>query len=1304
MTARKTKVLSIALSVLLVLVLVPSMALAADFSDTSSHWGKEAIDTWANYGVLDGYEDGTFQPNGNMTRAELAKVINGVIGYQVKATNSFSDVTSTNWFEDHVLKLNAAGVMQGSSNTLRPNDKITRQEAAVMIARAFAIDESTGSSSFSDASSIASWASGLVNGMQSAGYIQGSDNRFSPNTNITRAEVVTILDNMIDAYYQTAGEYGEDTSTAVNGNVVVSAAGITIKNMAITGNLYLTDGIASGDVTVKGSSVAGKTLVWGGGGSSDHFDNCKLNELIVNRNGSAVRVVLSNGTTVTLTGVYENDILEVQNGIVVTRAVLNKGAVLDVKSGGRITTVDVQGDSEVANAGTITTMNVDAPVNVTGTGTLTTANVNVDGAVFAKAPTNLKLASGVSATVAGKVVTASTTTTGGGGGGTGGTTTVAVTGVTLSDSNLGIVVGGSKTLTATVLPSNASNKKVTWSSSNDAVATVSSTGVVTGVTVGTATITVTSAYSGSFTDTCVVAVVSEADYNTAGVAVELALAALKSPIDYTVKATTEGNLADARAALAAVEAAFADAIAKGWTAEGLEALPNYGYYTTVKGYIDAIDLAAAKADKKLDVDAAVSALTPADYTTESWGDFIAAIDVINGEIEALTTVDAVDAYDLTAKLDAAKALLVTVLDDLKATVKAHIDTVAGAIDKSLYTSRSWTIYEGQIAKLKEAVDAYTLLLDLQTYYGTGAAVAPITADLTSLANLLILTTAEIPDEKAAALEALIEAFEVIDSYPGNASDYAALETALDALGTGPFADFDAYVTEIKAKVTGDASTLGDWTADVVAKTATVKAAAALINAKTDAKAALAAAQAAMTAYTDADGAAADQVYYDLATAIGTNYDTVGEIDALTSADLDALVAWTANVVSYTEALEEATVLVAAKKAAVTAFGALSAYSSITDLNVTDAETALAAAKQAITDAIAAGWTADGVENFANYVNVATVETNIDNYWLTVAAEEAEAALDAVLAVTGIGTAGDGSGLTYVGGDSALATTSEYVALLDALYDATPSTPVNVDYASAYFTAIKTAVNDTTPSKLYAYADDGSDVFDAIDELKALIVTANGIMDTITADGYFTATGDSGFEFYTLSHDSTDIGWQTDIYFARTMLDSGEFTLTFDDIAEWDVVAVPYNGDDTEVDKTSGWKVTPTENDGVIGGWLVLTHTDTGIEYRIGMSSFADVKVTVEGTGTGTYRLDTGNGSGYGTATDDDKWTVLPAGRTIKVQAVAGTGSTLTSIVVKTDGADPGTTLTVAADEAEAISSTGYESYEIVITFDTTPTP
>lgn len=89
--------------------------------------------------------------------------------------------------------------------------------------------------------------------------------------------------------------------------------------------------------------------------------------------------------------------------------------------------------------------------------------------------------------------------------------TVNVTSVSLSKKSTTINVGSSETLTAKILPSNATNKTVSWKSSNTAVVTVDKNGKITGKSVGTATISATTA-NGSKTATCAVKIVMDRNY------------------------------------------------------------------------------------------------------------------------------------------------------------------------------------------------------------------------------------------------------------------------------------------------------------------------------------------------------------------------------------------------------------------------------------------------------------------------------------------------------------------------------------------------------------------------------------------------------------------------------------------------------------------------------------------------------------------------------------------------------------------------------------------------------------------------
>ena len=111
---------------------------------------------------------------------------------------------------------------------------------------------------------------------------------------------------------------------------------------------------------------------------------------------------------------------------------------------------------------------------------------------------------------------------------------VTVTGVTLNKTDLMLEIGGSETLTATVAPADATNKNVTWKSSDATVATVDDNGKVTGVAAGEATITVTTEEGGK-TATCKVSVLP----SVKKVTVEPATLTLGKKKSYTLKATVE---------------------------------------------------------------------------------------------------------------------------------------------------------------------------------------------------------------------------------------------------------------------------------------------------------------------------------------------------------------------------------------------------------------------------------------------------------------------------------------------------------------------------------------------------------------------------------------------------------------------------------------------------------------------------------------------------------------------------------------------------------------------------------------------
>ncbi|MCF8020606.1 MAG: S-layer homology domain-containing protein, partial [Vallitaleaceae bacterium] len=101
------------MSVLLTLALVLSQMtmVTAAASDYENHWANANIEKWMDLGIIKGYPSGAFKPEASITRAEFVTVINSIFQLEEKTDVTFSDVKTTDWFEDAVLKASTAGIV-----------------------------------------------------------------------------------------------------------------------------------------------------------------------------------------------------------------------------------------------------------------------------------------------------------------------------------------------------------------------------------------------------------------------------------------------------------------------------------------------------------------------------------------------------------------------------------------------------------------------------------------------------------------------------------------------------------------------------------------------------------------------------------------------------------------------------------------------------------------------------------------------------------------------------------------------------------------------------------------------------------------------------------------------------------------------------------------------------------------------------------------------------------------------------------------------------------------------------------------
>ena len=170
------------------------------FSDVSDdYFAKAQIEEFINAGIIEGYEDGTFRPKNNVTRAEFVKIVNKAFGFNQAGNKSFKDVKDDALYANDVKIAVEKGYIDGfEDNTFRPQEKITREQMAKILGTILNI-KGDGQTDFLDDVSIATWAKPFVDALVDRGIINGyPDKTFKPKGNATRGEGVCVISNSKD--------------------------------------------------------------------------------------------------------------------------------------------------------------------------------------------------------------------------------------------------------------------------------------------------------------------------------------------------------------------------------------------------------------------------------------------------------------------------------------------------------------------------------------------------------------------------------------------------------------------------------------------------------------------------------------------------------------------------------------------------------------------------------------------------------------------------------------------------------------------------------------------------------------------------------------------------------------------------------------------------------------------------------------------------------------------------------------------------------------------------------------------------
>lgn len=413
---------------LVISILISSFSISyAQSTDYQNHWASGIITEWIEKGLMEGYDENTFKPDSGITRAEFAALVNRAFDFEAISDSDFLDVSDDAWYKTDLEKAKAAGYLTGyEDNTIRPDNLITREEAACIIERLITVNAPEGFANladFTDADKISDWSKEAASAVLEKGIILGyPDKTFQPEDKITRAEAIVLLDRALTVSskihtYKETGIFGPESGTeTIDGDVVVAASETTLQNIDITGNLTIADTVGDGDVTLKNVSVQGEVYVKGGGPNSIHMQDCTIVTVYIEKDG--VRVVAEGATTVQETRLSFGSILTEEslngtgfNNVTVSRyagsgigvtlngdftnVVINSDNInLNVLSGS-ITKMEVAQDADgsainLEDGVTVQTFNIDSPVAVKGKGQIIKAVTGVAGSTFETNPTNIE--------------------------------------------------------------------------------------------------------------------------------------------------------------------------------------------------------------------------------------------------------------------------------------------------------------------------------------------------------------------------------------------------------------------------------------------------------------------------------------------------------------------------------------------------------------------------------------------------------------------------------------------------------------------------------------------------------------------------------------------------------------------------------------------------------------------------------------------------------------------------------------------------------------------------------------------------
>lgn len=250
------------------IILTMSQGAFASFSDMPQGPDGQVLEKAVNNGLINGFEDGTIQPNTPITRGQMAAIMSRAMNAEETADlSAFLDVKAGDWYYDAMAKAVYMDAFKGDDQgRLNPDSTISRQEAFIVLCRIFDVpdDDKDVLAKYSDGDKVASWAEVETRSIAAAGYM-GDITAIRPLDAMTRLEFAQIMDKIVTTYIDEDGEY----TSLPEGNVLVRTKNVSFKGVKTDDVVFVGDGVKENvnftDCTIERLVIRGKMATMNSG-------------------------------------------------------------------------------------------------------------------------------------------------------------------------------------------------------------------------------------------------------------------------------------------------------------------------------------------------------------------------------------------------------------------------------------------------------------------------------------------------------------------------------------------------------------------------------------------------------------------------------------------------------------------------------------------------------------------------------------------------------------------------------------------------------------------------------------------------------------------------------------------------------------------------------------------------------------------------------------------------------------------------------------------------------------------------------